>query len=59
MSELDLEAIRLEALQWSATSELRWRRPKRGHDHELILEQLYERVTGERSWRPVPKLLED
>lgn len=56
---IDLEAVALEAMMWRLTGELRWRRPKGGNDNDLRLEQLWERVTGEREWRVVPTLLEN
>lgn len=56
---IDIEGARLEGTLWTATPELRWRRPKGGDDNDLILEQLFERITGERDWRPVQKMFED
>jgi hypothetical protein len=56
---IDPEAIRLEEGMWIATPQLRWFRPPRGNDTDLRLEQLYERVTGEREWRLVPTCLAD
>lgn len=56
---IDLEAARLEEAMWSCTAQLRWHRPKGGNDTDIMLEQLWERVTGERSWRKVPLLMED
>jgi hypothetical protein len=56
---LDLEGAEIEEFYWSANARIRWRRPKGADDNELVLEQLYERVTGERQWRPVPTLLDD
>jgi len=56
---IDMEAFRLEEAMWIATPRLRWFRPKGGGDADLRLEQLYERVTGERQWRPVPTCLAD
>ena len=59
MPLLDNEEVELENFLWKATGELRWRRPKGGTDNDLILEILWERVTGERHWQPIPTLLED
>ncbi len=56
---LDLEGTELEQMLWKATGQIRWRRPKGCNDSERVLEQLWERVTGERSWHPVQTLLED
>lgn len=56
---IDLNAVEIEAMYWKPTGEMRWRRPKGCDDNERILELLWERVTGERSWRSVPTLLED
>ena len=56
---LDLEAVRLEDMLWSCTPQLRWYRPKGGNDNEIVLQQLWERVTGERAWRTVQTCLED
>lgn len=56
---LDLEGAELEGLMWKATGELRWWRPYRGSDNDFELQQLWERVTGEREWRIVPKIMED
>lgn len=45
---------------WKLTGELRWRRPSRGNDSDVILEQRWEEtMTGEKVWRPVPKMMED
>lgn len=59
MALSDAEGADIEAMMWRPTGQLRWRRPARGSDTDLILEQLWERVTGERSWRPVPTMHED
>jgi len=56
---IDLEAAEHEALCWKPTGELRWFRPKYGTDNDLILQQLWERITGEREWREVPKCFAD
>lgn len=56
---LDLEGAELEGMLWKATGEIRWYRPRGGSDSDIRLEQLWERVTGERDWRPVPTILED
>lgn len=56
---VDLEGAQLEALYWKPTGELRWFRPPRGTDNDRVLQQLWERVTGERSWRDVPTCLAD
>lgn len=44
---------------WRPTMQLRWFRPPHAIDSEMHLEQLFERVTGERMWRPVPTVLAD
>ena len=56
---IDLEGAELESFLWKPTGELRWHRPKHGHDTDMKLEILWERATGERQWRPVPTFLED
>lgn len=56
---IDLEGAELEGLMWKPTGELRWHRPLYGHDTDRVLEMLWERATGERSWRPVPTIMED
>lgn len=56
---LDLEAVELEEAMWQATPRLRWYRPPRANDHDIELQQMYERVTGERRWRPVQTILAD
>lgn len=56
---VDLEAVERESLCWKPTRELRWFRPKGCDDTEIVLQQLWERVTGERSWHVVPTCLED
>jgi len=56
---IDLEAADLEGMMWKPTGELRWYRPRRGGDNDLQLEVLWERVTGERDWRPVQTIMED
>lgn len=50
---LDVDAMHLEETQWIATPQMRWYRPPRGMDTDIVLQQLWERVTGERSWRVV------
>lgn len=44
---------------WHPTMQLRFYRPKGGNDTDVRLEQLWERVTGERHWRPVQTLFAD
>ena len=56
---IDVEAARLEELMWRPTGQLRWRRPSGASDANRVLEQLFERHTGERSWRAVGTFLED
>ncbi len=56
---IDLEDAELEEALWQATPRLRWYRPARGDDNDIVLQQMYERVTGERDWRPVQTILED
>lgn len=56
---LDMGQIEIEAMMWKPTGELRWRRPKGCDDNEKVLEQLFERVTGERRWQTIPTLLDD
>ena len=55
----DLEAARIEEMMWRPTGQMRWRRPANAFDTEKILEQLWERHTGERSWREVQTYFED
>lgn len=50
---------KIDALRWTPTGQLRKFRPKGGNDNDIRLEQLYESVTGETEWRPVPVVLED
>lgn len=59
MTGIDMEGAELEAVYWQPTMQLRWRRPRGCNDTEMVLEQLWERVTGERSWHLVETLLED
>ncbi len=56
---IDIEAIRLENIQWNATPQLRWFRPPSGTYTDIVLQQLWERVTGERQWRTVETCLAD
>jgi len=56
---IDVEAVEIEGMLWKPTGELRWFRSAGRDDTEKVLQQLYERVTGERTWRVVPTLLED
>lgn len=56
---IDLEGAELEGMLWRSVGEFRWYRPKGGTDNDTRLEVLYERVTGERHWRPVQTVLED
>lgn len=48
-----------DAAYWKPTGELRWRRPAHGDDNDLVLQQLWQRFTGEREWRNVPCFFED
>ena len=50
---------KVDALRWTPTVYMRKFRPKGGTDADLRLEQLYESVTGETEWSPVPTVLED
>jgi len=56
---IDLKDATLEEALWRATPRLRWYRPRHGNDNDIILQQMYERVTGEHDWRTVETLLED
>lgn len=56
---IDMEAVELEEALWQATPRVRWYRPARGNDGDIILQQMFERMTGERQWRPVQTILED
>lgn len=56
---INAEAAKIEEALWQCVGQLRWRRPKGHDDSEMVLEQLWERVTGERAWHRVPTLLED
>ena len=56
---IDIEDIEIEQMLWKPTGELRWFRPPGGNDNDLQLQQLWERVTGERAWRLVPTVLAD
>lgn len=56
---LDLEAGELEGMMWKPTGEMRYFRPRGCNDNDIRLEVLWERATGERTWRPVPTILED
>lgn len=53
------QSWRLEAGMWRPTPELRWYRPARGDNNDRVLQQLWQRVTGERTWRAVDVVLED
>lgn len=55
----DLKNFEQEEAFWKPTGELRWYRPKHGHDTDRVLEVLWQRFTGERQWRPIPVILED
>ena len=54
---IDLEGLKLEQSYWSCTNELRWFRPPGGSDKDIQLQQLWERITGERMWRIVPTVV--
>ena len=56
---IDLEAVDLEEALWQANPRLRWFRPLKGNDNDIVLQQMYERVTGERQWRPVQTIFAD
>lgn len=56
---IDLEAVDLEEALWQATPRLRRYRPPGGDDTDIVLQQMYERVTGERQWRPIQTVLAD
>jgi hypothetical protein len=56
---IDIEAAELEGMLWKPTGEIRWYRPKGGDDNDKRLELLWERVSGERQWRPIPYFMED
>lgn len=56
---IDLDAIEIEEAMWMATPRLRWWRPPGGNDCDVVLQQMYERVTGERNWRVIPTVLAD
>lgn len=56
--KVDFEAIEQESWMWVCTNQLRWFRPHGGDDNDLRLEQLWERTTGERTWRVVNTMLE-
>ena len=54
---IDMHAVELEAALWKPTGELRWFREATAMDWEARLDQLWERITGERQWRPIPTVL--
>ena len=56
---IDMEAVELEMLYWKPTGELRFVVPAGHTRDEATLEQLWERVTGERAWRIVPVVIQD
>lgn len=56
---VDMDAVRREEFMWEPTRRLRWHRPKGGSDNDIVLEQLFERMSGECQWRPVQTILED
>lgn len=58
-THMDGDALGLEVMYWKSTGEIRWFRPPRADDSQLVLQQLWERVTGERDWRNVPTCLSD
>lgn len=47
------------SVYWHPTMQLRFYRPKGGNDTDIRLEQLWERITGERTWRLVQTILAD
>lgn len=53
---MDFEA---EARMWEPTMQLRWYRPPRGDDNDRVLQQLWQRITGEREWRELPYCMAD
>lgn len=56
---IDVDSAEFEnAVYWHPTMQLRWYRPAGRDDNDIRLEQLWERITGERSWRPVQTILE-
>jgi len=59
LSREDVLKIEMEQRFWQATPQLRWFRPPKGDDCGLQLQQLWERITGEREWRPVPTCFAD
>ena len=60
MPLLGLDQMEFEnSVYWHPTMQLRWCRPKGGSDNDIRLEQLWERISGERHWRPLHTVLED
>lgn len=56
---IDPEGAKIEEAMWQCLPQLRWYRPRGATDDEKLLQQLWERITGERHWRTVPYMLED
>lgn len=44
---------------WEPTMRFRRYRPRGGNDPDIVLQQLFQRITGEREWRDVPLVMED
>jgi hypothetical protein len=51
--------IEAEQRFWEPTPRLRWYRPPYCDDNDKVLQQMWERVTGEREWREVPYCMAD
>jgi hypothetical protein len=59
ITRINMMEIEAEQRFWEPTAHLRWFRPPGCDDNERVLQQLWERVTGEREWRTVPTCLAD
>jgi hypothetical protein len=59
LSRKGMLKVGIEEKFWEPTPQLRWFRPPGGNDNDLVLQQLWERITGERDWRIVPTFLAD
>lgn len=59
MKMTDADKAVVDRMRWTPTGRLRKLLPKGGTDADARLEQLYESVTGELEWRPVPTVVEE
>jgi hypothetical protein len=55
--KIDMDALERGSWMWRPAPRLRWYRPKGGSDNDMRLEQMWERISGEQSWRTVQTIL--